>query len=461
MKKGKSITLLSIIGFIMAFLIVMTFVPFSIGVKNYESVVGAIELDYDIAGGYAYTLTLSSDNVEEIDDVNEVINTIEYRLDALGYKTHAVKAFRGENNQFDDYELRIELRGETNEYGKQDVEAITSDVQVAITYGQLRFFGDSHENPDEDNEILTAGKVIANAKYSGATTGADGSTVYQITVTFTDYAYTELMNKFSGEEEEGHEGHDHGESYYLKIMLGDEELLSGSNALSKDYFNGKSITITSTSEEMAIRNALLISSGGLAYQFDEPSDPVKITSLYGSDIAKKLLISIAVSFAVVLVAFFVMYRGLGLAFNLSSILFVLIELSMLIAIPGIKLSLGGVIGIVLAMILTFFAQVVLAKRIKDEFASGKTVKSAINTALRTTLIPQIGMYVLAGVIGLLSFLFASGTFTCFGITLGIGAVVAAVCNLLFIRMFISLIFPLAKYSEKFLALKNVQNKEAI
>ena len=47
MKKGTSIVLLSIISAIMAFMLVMTFVRFPVGaVKNYNSVLGAIELDH-------------------------------------------------------------------------------------------------------------------------------------------------------------------------------------------------------------------------------------------------------------------------------------------------------------------------------------------------------------------------------------------------------------------------------
>ena len=59
MKKGKSIALLSILGVIMAALIVLTFVSFPVGeVKTFNSFVGAYEKDYDLDDGYAFTLTL-------------------------------------------------------------------------------------------------------------------------------------------------------------------------------------------------------------------------------------------------------------------------------------------------------------------------------------------------------------------------------------------------------------------
>ena len=69
MSKGKSITLLTIISVLMSLLLVMTFLRFPIGVKDYNSPIGAIKLDYDIAGGVAYTLALNENNEEEIDDL--------------------------------------------------------------------------------------------------------------------------------------------------------------------------------------------------------------------------------------------------------------------------------------------------------------------------------------------------------------------------------------------------------
>lgn len=447
MKKGKSISLLSIIGLLMAFLIVFTFVPFSFGVKNFNSVLGAIELDYDLAGGYAYTLSLAEDNVEQIDDVDEVVDTIEYRLEQLGHLTYSVKAIRSEGHENEDYKLRIEARGKTNKYGEQDVDGLTQDVIVATQYGELTFYGDTSANPGADKQILTEGKVIESAKFTGANS-ASGTAYYQTQVTFTDYAYDLLMEKLED-----------GNSYYLTIKLGDQEVFSGSSALQKEYFNGKSIVITSTNEDVAIRNALLISSGGLAYKFNAPENPEEITSQFGENLPFKLAISIGVAFILAIVLFVILYKGLGISFGLSSILFAIIELSMLIAVPGIKLTIAGVIGIVVASIVLFDGQIVISRRIKEELSAGKTTKSALASSMRRSLLPIIGTNVISGVIGLLIFIFANGGLVSFGITLGIGSVVALICNLVFVRMFNSLILPLNGYSEKFFGVKRVEEKE--
>ena len=450
MKKGKSISLLSIIGILMAFLIVMTFVPFSMGVKNYNSVLGAIELDYDLAGGYAYEISLADDNIEEVDDINAVVNTIEYRLEELGHSTYSIKAIRPEGHENEDYKLRIEARGKINKYGEQDIAGLTQDITVATQYGELSFYGDASANPGADKQILTEGKVIESAKYTGATSN-EGVAYYQTTVTFTKYAFDEIIKNI-----ESNDG-----SYYLTIKLGDQDLFSGSSAIQKEYFNGRSIVITTSDESVAIRNALLINSGGLAYKFNAPEDPVEITSVYGENFASKLAISIGIAFALVAFLFLILYKGLGLSFALSSILFVIIELAMLIAVPGISLSIAGVVGIVTAGIILFDGQVVIARRLKEEFANGKTVKSSISNAMRRALVPVLGTGILSGVVGLLVFIFAKGGLACFGITLGIGSVVALISNLLFVRMFNSLILPLNGYSEKFLGLKRTEEKETL
>jgi hypothetical protein len=93
MSKGKSITLLSIVSVLVAIMLVMTFIRFPIGIHNYNSVLGAIELDYDVDGGTAYTLKLSKDNIKDVEDIDEVVKTIDYRLGELGYDQLRVAAF--------------------------------------------------------------------------------------------------------------------------------------------------------------------------------------------------------------------------------------------------------------------------------------------------------------------------------------------------------------------------------
>ncbi len=432
MGKGKSITLLTIISVLMAFVIVMTFARFPMGeVKQYNSLLGAIELDYDLEGGSAYTLTLSKDNEEEVEDINEVIKTLEYRLDALGYSTYSVKAVKSVDAEVTDYDIRIEAKA---------TESLASDIAVVASYGEVKFFGGTSANPT--TEILTEGKAVASASYAGSFDNA-GTTSYGVIIKFTDYGYDELIKLIDSAEE----------SYYLEVKLGDTVLLSGSSAITSDMFYNKSLSVTSSSETGAKQMALQMSNGGLAYKYDV-SDGAKVTSPYGEGVAAKCAVAIITLSIVIMILLIILYKGMGLVSALSTLLFILIEGWLLIGVPGIVLSMGGVIGIILATVICAVSMVILNKRIKEEYVNTqKTFKAAVKKGFKQALVPTIGVNVVALIFALLLLAFTSGTVYCFAITLGIGVAVSLICSLVFTRMFNVLITPLVKDKEKFFGFK--------
>ncbi len=438
MSKRKSITLLSIISVVVAILLVLTFARFPIGeIKEYKSALGAIELDYDIEGGTAYTLTLASDNEEEVEDVNDVISVLEYRLSALGYSVYTVKAVKSVDSDVLDYDIRIETK---------TTETLASDIAVVSAYGEVKFFGGTSANPTE--EIMDDIKVVAGAEYLGMT--SDGTnTYYQVAINFTDQAHDVIMDKIT--EAESGEG-----SFYLEIKLNDTVLLSGSSALDKSYFNGNTLYITSQNEASAKQMVLQMQSGGLAYKYDL-SDPVSVSSPYGDDLGLKISVVIAVMSLAIMVALILMYKGFGIVSALSVLLFILIETWMLIAVPGITLSLGGVVGIILATVLCAYALFLTSARVKEEYAhSEKTVRAAINKGFKSSLVPVISAHVVSGLVVIALLAFTSGIINNFAVTFGIGVVVSAIASLVFSRMFTALILPLAKDKEKFLNTKKAE-----
>lgn len=424
----------------MALLIAMTFATFSVGVKNYNGVIGAIELDYDLKGGTAYTLTLAKDNVEEVEDIDEVIKTLEKRMDALGYQTYSVTAVKSTDEAVKDYDIRIEAKASSNKYGEPDTTALTQDINVVAAYGELKFYGGTSSNPTE--EILKDKAVIKNAKYAGIDAGS-GSAYYRIEITFTDYAAKTLKTKMN-------EG-----TFYLKVTLGETTLMN--SELSSNSFSGSTLSMwldgsQGATESDARRNALQISSGGLAYKYDV-SEGVDVSAPYGENAALICAVAIYAVAILLVVAFFVFGKGYGFISGLTLILFLLIEALMLIAVPGVKLSLGGVVGIILSTILTADGLMVIYRRITEEFKNGKMTKTAVKNGFRRSTFPILGACVAAAAVGLCLFLLTTGTVKGFAVTFGIGAVVSCVSTMLFARMFASLVLPIAGYGEKFLNLK--------
>lgn len=443
MKKWKATVLLTIVLVITAILTVMSFAHFPVGTKDFNGFLGAIETEYDLSGGTAYTLTLDKDNLKDVENVDEVIDTLKYRLNLLGYENYSVKALKDVDDAVKDYDIRIELRGKLSDSNKVDKTALDSDIAVAAAFGELKFFGGTEKSPTD--EILQDGKVVSNSSYVGAYSDSDGSTKYQVGIEFSDYGYTELSKLLKDNS-----------TYYLEIKLGETVLFSGANPIAANYFNNKTLYITSQTETSARQFALQIKSGGLAYKYNV-GDGVDVSSPLGANVAVKSVIAIAILVVAVIVAMFILDKKYGLIPCLSMILFIDLYLFLLIAIPGIRVAFGGVIGFALAVLLAADGFIITSKRIKEEFARGKTVKSALKAGFTRALAPVLGESAISIAGALILFALTHGAVKNFALLFAVGAAVSAITTLLFARMFTSLILPLADYKESFFGLKRTED----
>ena len=443
MSKGKSITLLTIISVLMSLLLVMTFLRFPIGVKDYNSPIGAIKLDYDIAGGVAYTLALNENNEEEIDEqkVQDVVEEISLRLEGLGYDTYVVKPLMNTDPYVKDYEIRVEIK---------DADSADEDMQAVTAYGELKFYGGTEENPG--TQILEGVKVIEDSQYVG-----QGENGYVISLVITENGVDELLKAIADAS-----------TYYFKITCGidenNEEIAIFNGTIDKSFFDGdnRALSMTATSEAMAKRMALQFREGGISYRYDILNDGegVDIQTIYGNDLANKALVSILTITIVAIILLVVAYKGLGIIASLSFLLFALAMPWLLIGVPNIVVNLGSIIGIITAMLISLYASFILLQNIKEDYAySEKTAKAAISKGFKDSLVPTINVHVVSGIIALLLFIFAKGIVKGFAITCGIGIVVSAISTLVFTRMFNAVIFPLPKNKEEFLKIKKVQKAE--
>ena len=438
MKKGTSIVLLSIISFIMAFLMVMTFVRFPVGVKQYNSVLGAIELDHGISSSAVYTLSL--DKTSDIpEDMDEVLSTLDYRLNELGYTNHTLQAVKPVDSNV--YDIRVEVNPDINDSYEIDTDTLDTVMDKVIKYGSLKFYGGSSSNPT--TEIF---KDIENPVAKAEFAGYNEQVQYYIcNITFSSDAMAELEELMS-------EG-----DFYMLVKLGDEALnpFNGTSAITLDYFSGSTIAIQSMDEISSKLMALQITSGGLDYKYTRST--VSVASAYlGSSTATVITIVMGVALVIAMVALILINKGFGIASALSLLAFAILQTIMMIAVPGIKFSIGGIIGFALATVLAIDGMVVTSKRINEELASGKTVKSALRTGFNRALMPNLGAGIVSIFISLLLFAFTKAEVQVFGIVFGIGSALALITSLVFVRMFNALLLPLVNDKEKFLK----TNKEA-
>ena len=245
-------------------------------------------------------------------------------------------------------------------------------------------------------------------------------------------------------------------TYYLKITLGDSENVLFSDKIEESYFNKRVMPLYTSSEAGARQMALQVHNGGLAYKYDV-SSAVEVTSPYGEDVALKCVVAILVLSVLILGAMILVYKGFGIITALSTLVFILAEGWLLIGVPGIVVSMGGIVGIIFAILLNTVGMMILANRVKNEFTnSEKTAKAAVAKGFAEALVPTINVSVVAGIFALALLGFAKGAVKAFAVTFGIGVVVALIATLVFTRMFNALIFPLVKNKETFLGKKQSQ-----
>ena len=437
MKKGTSIVLLSIISLIMAFLLVMTFVRFPVNVKNYNSVLGAIELDHGMSESGIYTLTLNQKTDAPTEgEMADIMDTLSYRLDKLGYDNHSISAVK--NAESNVYDIRLEINADLGKDGKPDYNTLDSVVAAAIKHGELQFFSGTEANAVTEELFADIENPIKKAKNTGYNELAGG---YGVSITFTDEAFDEMLALMEGEE-----------PFYLEVKFGEETLLSSGAPLTADYFVNKAISFNTPNEARADQLVLQISSGGFDYEY-KVSNVAHTSTLLGNKVGLVSVISISAILVISIIALIILNKGFGIASGLSLLAFAIINTLMMIAVPSIKLSIGGVVGIILATVLAVDGNVLIAKRIREELNSGKTVKSAIRGGFKRALTPVLNGSVVSVILSLLLFAFVSKEIRMFAITFAIGSALAFVSALVFTRMFIALLLPLVKNKEKFLNAK--------
>ena len=436
MNKKKSIALLVVISVVLVVLAVLTFAQFRLpwnDTKIYSSFLGAIELDSDLEEGVAYELTLKEDiSVEDTDiEPDEVVLTLERRLEALGYRGAQVTAYRADETE--NWSFRVEMRSS---------DTAANDIAVAARYGELEF-------TDGNGTYLFGSEMVAGARYISQTVQA--TTSYYVELRFTNEGITALREAIAAGSTDS-EGN--ATDFTLTITLGDTQLFS--STLTEDYLSGNSLLITASDETTAQQLALQIDSGGLAYEY-EVSDPMTVSPALGENAAALVFWACLAAFIVIVILAVSVYGGAGLISSVSAFLFVMLEIVMLIVVPGITLNMAGVVGILAALVLTADSMAIIMHRMREEFKNGKTVKAAVKAAYRRSMLTITEIDAVLAVFSLVMFFLCGGYANCFAITFGIGVVISALVTMFFSQLLTYMALPLFKdKSEKFLKLRRAE-----
>lgn len=143
----------------------------------------------------------------------------------------------------------------------------------------------------------------------------------------------------------------------------------------------------------------------------------------GAEALRTSLLAGVIGFALVCIFMVAFYRFPGLASALSLIIYIGTVI-MLMLMFDVTLTLPGIAGVILSVGMAVDANVIIFTRIKEELATGKTVRSAIKIGFNKATSAIVDGNVTTLIAAAVLFLKGSGTIRGFATTLGIGIVVS-------------------------------------
>ena len=444
MKKSKAIVTL------LLFLAILTGITF-IDVKgidgNGKIAASDITLGLDLAGGVSITYEVVGDEEPSATDLADTKRKLEER--AYHYSTEAQVYLEGNNR------INVDIPGVT------DANAILEELGNP---GTLYFLSQKgSDGNDNYNQSWTQDEngnatVTYSLNRSIEDIIADGCAVLN-------------GSDIKSAEAQPYQDTQMGTtSYCVDLLLTDEGKVKFADATTKAYQNGETIAIyydgnvicaptvqgaltdgraqisgNYTFEE-ADKLASLIRIGGLKLELQEIHSKV-VGAQLGSDAISTSLKAGFIGLAVIAVLMIAIYFLPGLVASLALLLYTALVVFLLNGFD-ITLTLPGIAGIILSIGMAVDANVIIFARIREELATGKTVKSAVKIGFDKALSAIIDGNITTLIAALVLLIFGTGSVKGFAQTLILGIALSMFTALFVTRWLLRAFYAIGFTSEK-------------
>ena len=178
----------------------------------------------------------------------------------------------------------------------------------------------------------------------------------------------------------------------------------------------------------------------LASALENPlENPLKVeqssttSAAFGKEVIKQGLVSVLVGLAATLVFMMIYYRLSGIIAVIGLIINLLLLLGAM-QIFGFTLTLPGIAGIILTLGMAVDANVLIYERMREEFATGKSFKAALNASYDKAFSAIFDGHVTTLLTAVIMMLIATGAIYGFGLSLTIGLLASLFSSLLITRV---------------------------
>lgn len=403
--KKRTITKFIVTGILVVIGLFLSIFSFDIGIYTYNGFAKSIKLGIDLEGG-----VLAVYNVKNIDNdetnfsaqVDATISRISAILTEKGFSEATVVK---QGNGLNATQIRVEV---------PDVD----DPDEILTYiGTPKLLQIKKEN-SEDAEAIITGKHIKNVE-AGKQNGT-----YGVSIEFNDEGaklFTELTSELAPS------------NGTLYMFLGDE--FYSQATVQSVISNGKTfISGSMSSLEDAEEYATKILSGTFAVELSLYSNEY-VSATLGSDALKWALIGGVIGLVLIFIIMFIRYRDLGLIANFSLIIYAILMLFFLQAIPFVQLTLAGIAGIILSLGMAVDANIIIFERMREEYKFGKKISVAVENGFKRGLVTILDSNITTLIACLVLYIFGTGTIQSFAITLALGILLSMFTVLVLTKVF--------------------------
>lgn len=443
MKKNKAIVVLLCILLILAG---VTYVDlFGVNPEG-EGSASDINLGLDLAGGVSITYQVVGEENPSATDMADTIAKLQKRVE--GYSTEAIVYQEGSDR------INIEIPGVSDaaailqELGRPGTLYFISETdsegnsnyhsQMVQTqdggYGYVYTLDKTIEELLADGSILVQGTDVKDAT-AGSYQDQLGNPVYAVSLTMTD----EGRQRFYEATQNAYNKNESLAIYYDGGIISAPDV----NAVISD---GSAQISPMESYEKAENLASTIRIGGLKLELEELHSKV-VGAQLGVDAINTSLKAAAIGLVLVILFMIAVYRIPGVASAVGLLSYVALVILLLNGFD-MTLTLSGIAGIILSIGMAVDANVIIFARIREELATGKTVKNAVKLGFDKALSAIVDGNITTLIAAAVLLLLGPGTVKGFAQTLALGIVLSMFTALIVTRYILNAFYAIGLKSEK-------------
>ena len=443
MNKSRAVAIL------LAFFVILAGITF-IDIKGIDGkgAVSAsdITLGLDLAGGVSITYEVVGEEAPDATDMADTIEKLKQRV--YNYSNEALVYKEGENR------INIEIPGVDDanaileELGRPGTLYFIYEMGADGTANYTQNYGMNEdgsyyvyytlnktiEELEADGSIALYGTDILDAR-AGSFTDSMGNSEYGVDLRMT----TEGTEKFAVATGRAAKTGETIAIYYDGTFL-------SVPSVAKPLTDGVAQITGNFTYEGADKLASQIRIGGLKLELKELHSKV-VGAQLGSEAIKTSLKAGAIGLAVIVVFMIAVYFIPGLIASLALLLYTALTVLLLNGF-GMTLTLPGIAGIILSIGMAVDANVIIFARIREELATGKTVKSAVKIGFDRALSAIVDGNVTTLIAAIVLWALGSGSIRGFAQTLVLGIALSMFTALFVTRWLLQAFYALGLKDEK-------------